>query len=258
MNITASIKGVIQRGIAQVNVKDGHLFVTLTDGTYLDLGVVAGRGITDAAIQTGRLVLTFTDGTTKDVGVVAGRSIVKAEVKSDNLILTFSDGTTQDVGSVRGRGLSHADLDGDNLILVYTDGATQNVGSVKGRGIQSIAKTGTAGKVDTYTVTYTDGSTWSYTVQNGNDAAFDGTLKGDFRLQGGAFRFQSSAGKDLLTLSATTDRDGTIRLGNANQPIRMGAIASPQTDTDAVNKGYVDRLLSDSINTIDSLIGGNV
>lgn len=198
MNITASIKGVIQRGVAQVNVRDGHLCFTLTDGTYLDLGVVEGRGITNASLQEDQLVLTFSDG------------------------------------------------------------ATQNVGNVKGRGIQSIAKTGTAGKVDTYTVTYTDGSTWSYTVQNGKDAAFDGTLKGDFRLQGGAFRFQSSAGKDLLTLSATTDRDGTIRLGNANQPIRMGAIASPQTDTDAVSKGYVDRLLSDTIHTIDSLIGGNV
>ena len=198
MNITASIKGVIQRGIAQVNVRDGHLCFTLTDGTYLDLGVVEGRGITNASLQ------------------------------------------------------------GDQLVLTFSDGATQNVGNVKGRGVQSIAKTGTAGKVDTYTVTYTDGSTWSYTVQNGKDAAFDGTLKGDFRLQGGAFRFQSSAGKDLLTLSATTDRDGTIRLGNANQPIRMGAIASPQTDTDAVSKGYVDRLLSDTIHTIDSLIGGNV
>ncbi len=198
MNITASIKGVIQRGVAQVNVRDGHLCFTLTDGTYLDLGVVEGRGITNASLQEDQLVLTFSDG------------------------------------------------------------ATQNVGNVKGRGVQSIAKTGTAGKVDTYTVTYTDGSTWSYTVQNGKDAAFDGTLKGDFRLQGGSFRFQSSAGKDLLTLSATTDRDGTIRLGNANQPIRMGAIASPQTDTDAVSKGYVDRLLSDTIHTIDSLIGGNV
>lgn len=227
MNITASIKGVIQRGIAQVNVRDGHLCFTLTDGTYLDLGVVEGRGITNASLQ------------------------------GDQLVLTFSDGATKNLGNVKGRGITKASLQGEQLVLTFSDGATQNVGNVKGRGIQSIAKTGTAGKVDTYTVTYTDGSTWSYTVQNGNDAAFDGTLKGDFRLQGGSFRFQSSAGKDLLTLSATTDRDGTIRLGNANQPIRMGAIASPQTDTDAVSKGYVDRLLSGSINTIDSLIGGN-
>lgn len=35
-----------------------------------------------------------------------------------------------------------------------------------GVGIQSIEKTGTSGNVDTYTITFTDGSTYSYTVTN--------------------------------------------------------------------------------------------
>ena len=38
-----------------------------------------------------------------------------------------------------------------------------------GNGIQSIAQTGTSGNVDTYTVTYTDGTTFSYNVTNGAD-----------------------------------------------------------------------------------------
>ena len=38
-----------------------------------------------------------------------------------------------------------------------------------GNGIQSIVKTGTTGLVDTYTITYTDGSTYSYNVTNGAD-----------------------------------------------------------------------------------------
>lgn len=38
-----------------------------------------------------------------------------------------------------------------------------------GVGISSIAKTGTAGKVDTYTITYTNGNTATFTVTNGND-----------------------------------------------------------------------------------------
>ena len=38
-----------------------------------------------------------------------------------------------------------------------------------GKGIQSIAQTSTSGNVDTYTVTYTDGTTFSYNVTNGTD-----------------------------------------------------------------------------------------
>ena len=41
-----------------------------------------------------------------------------------------------------------------------------------GVGIKSIEKTGTDGNVDTYTVTYTDGSTFSFRVTNGTDGRF--------------------------------------------------------------------------------------
>ena len=37
-----------------------------------------------------------------------------------------------------------------------------------GKGIESIEKTHTAGLVDTYTITYTDGTRWNYEVENGN------------------------------------------------------------------------------------------
>ena len=37
-----------------------------------------------------------------------------------------------------------------------------------GNGIAKIEKTGTAGLVDTYTITYTDGTTTTYTVTNAN------------------------------------------------------------------------------------------
>ena len=49
-----------------------------------------------------------------------------------------------------------------------------NLGNVKGpagKGIQSITKTGTVGLVDTYTITYSDGTTSSFTVTNGSSGA---------------------------------------------------------------------------------------
>lgn len=42
-----------------------------------------------------------------------------------------------------------------------------------GNGIASIAKTGTVGLVDTYTITYTNGQTTTFTVTNGQDGSGD-------------------------------------------------------------------------------------
>src|SRR5688500_2854891 len=59
--------GLDGRGIASTAVVAGHLFVTYTDGTREDKGVIAvdgqdGRGITSARLDAGQLVLTYTDG----------------------------------------------------------------------------------------------------------------------------------------------------------------------------------------------------
>ena len=43
------------------------------------------------------------------------------------------------------------------------------LGNIKGTGITSIAKTGTSGNVDTYTITFDDSSTETFTVTNGID-----------------------------------------------------------------------------------------
>lgn len=50
-------------------------------------------------------------------------------------------------------------------------GSTGNPGPVgpTGNGIASIRKTGTSGLVDTYTITYTNGNTTTFTVTNGED-----------------------------------------------------------------------------------------
>lgn len=59
--------------------------------------------------------------------------------------------------------------EGEPATARYEDGVL-SLGIPKGdtgNGISRIEKTGTAGLVDTYTVTYTDGQTFSYTVTNG-------------------------------------------------------------------------------------------
>jgi len=52
--------------------------------------------------------------------------------------------------------------------VLYLDAATFLSGA-DGRGIESVVKTATAGLVDTYTITYTDGTTSTFDVTNGRD-----------------------------------------------------------------------------------------
>lgn len=64
-----------------------------------------------------------------------------------------------------------------DLYLYIADGAdgadgangTNGTNGQNGRGITSISKTGTNGNVDTYTITYTDGTTSVFTITNGVD-----------------------------------------------------------------------------------------
>ena len=63
----------------------------------------------------------------------------------------------------------------DTYTINYSDGTTSTFNVTNGNGIASVAKTGTAGLVDTYTITFTDGSTSTFEVNNGT-ASIDPTL----------------------------------------------------------------------------------
>ena len=56
----------------------------------------------------------------------------------------------------------------DTYTITYSDGTTSTFDVTNGNGITSVAKTGTAGLVDTYTIAYSDGSTSTFYVTNGN------------------------------------------------------------------------------------------
>lgn len=51
--------------------------------------------------------------------------------------------------------------------ITLADESVYSLSLDNGRGISSVAKTGTAGLVDTYTITYNDGTTSTFTVTNG-------------------------------------------------------------------------------------------
>ena len=63
----------------------------------------------------------------------------------------------------------------DTYTISYSDGSTSTFDVTNGNGIASVAKTGTVGLVDTYTITFQNGSTTTFEVHNGT-ASIDDTL----------------------------------------------------------------------------------
>lgn len=66
-----------------------------------------------------------------------------------------------------------------SILKFKEDGVFKSVLAIKGEagvGITSITKTGTQGKVDTYTILFTDGTTTTFTVTNGQDGTGTGDM----------------------------------------------------------------------------------
>ena len=62
----------------------------------------------------------------------------------------------------------------DTYTITYSDGSTSTFQITNGNGIKKIEKTGTAGLIDTYTITFDNGTTMQYQVTNGRNATITG------------------------------------------------------------------------------------
>lgn len=67
----------------------------------------------------------------------------------------------------------HHSFWGDYALLEDDGYAWEYKGSLKGKGIDHIAKTGSEGVIDTYTIYFTDGTTWTYQVANSSESSAD-------------------------------------------------------------------------------------
>lgn len=72
-------------------------------------------------------------------------------------------------GLVQGsdKAVSDIAMNASVITLTFADGTQETVNATNLKSISSIAKTGTEGLVDTYTITYNDGTTSTFTVTNG-------------------------------------------------------------------------------------------
>ena len=173
---------------------DGNWYVSYDNGTnWTSTGASsAGRGILDIAYYHTEdnddvYRITYTDNTTSTFKVAKGSdgvSISAVRLDGDDLIISFSNGESTNIGSVRGATGQTPKLeirDDNYWYISYDDGLSWNNMGVRatgetgaaGRGITSIERTSTTGRVDTYTITYTDGTTSTFSVTNGADGGRD-------------------------------------------------------------------------------------
>lgn len=118
--------------------------------------------------------------------------------------------------------------DGKDGIGIKGDPGINGTDGVDGIGITSIAKTKTEGLVDTYTITFTDGSTFNYDVTNGKDGK-DGS--------------GSSTGEENVIES--------IKVNGVVQTVADDKSVDITVPTVDVDKNYVDTELAKKANTSD-------
>lgn len=77
------------------------------------------------------------------------------------------------------------------------------IGNIKGkdgRGIASISKTGTTGSVDTYTIRYTDSTTFTYTVNNSDSVSLQRQIVPSAAVESSATASQAYAAGDYVVV----------------------------------------------------------
>lgn len=76
-----------------------------------------------------------------------------------------------------------------------------NIKGKNGRGIASIKKTGTTGSVDTYTITYTDSTTSTFTINNSDSIALQRQIVPSAAVESSATASQAYAAGDYVVVS---------------------------------------------------------
>lgn len=93
------------------------------------------------------------------------------------------------------------------------------IGNIKGkdgRGITSINKTGTTGPVDTYTITYTDSTTSTFTVNNSDSIALQRQIVPSAAVESSATASQAYAAGDYVVVNGILRKvKSAIANGNA-------------------------------------------
>ena len=125
------------------------------------------------------------------------------------------------------------------------------IGNIKGkdgRGIASISKTGTTGSVDTYTIKYTDNTTFTYTVNNSDSISLQRQIIPSDAVESSNTASQAYAAGDYVVVN------GVLR--NVKSAIAKGNAIGDSNSTAVTLSGefsnFVRKEQKDSVHKIDN------
>nr|DAU59979.1 MAG TPA: hypothetical protein [Caudoviricetes sp.] len=108
-----------------------------------------------------------------------------------------------------------------------------NIKGKNGRGITSIKKTGTTGSVDTYTITYTDSTTSTFTINNSDSISLQRQIVPSAAVESSATASQAYAAGDYVVVNgflrrvkAAIAKGNTIGDSNSTATTVTGEIAT--------------------------------
>ena len=91
-----------------------------------------------------------------------------------------------------------------------------NIKGENGRGIASIKKTGTTGSVDTYTITYTDSTTSTFTINNSDSVSLQRQIVPSAAVESSSTASQAYAAGDYVVVNGVLRKvKSAIAKGNA-------------------------------------------
>lgn len=177
--ISNCIEGLVQgtdKAIHSISMANSIMTVTFVDGTQENVTATGLKGIsliektgTSGLIDT--YTITYTDGSTSTYEVTNG-------LPPDITITASADAISSDDPTVTVTKTGTDTNPNYNLAFSGLKGrqGTQGQPGAAGNGITDIVKTSTSGLVDTYTIYYTNGTTDTFTVRNGQDGQGAGDM----------------------------------------------------------------------------------
>lgn len=245
---TAKLQGTKPSGFGYTvdGVVDGH---DITFASSYDMTSEAGFipsevRLTKNGVSLGSLnVILHVEKTPHDVTVTDGSPetiipemtvlVERAEAAAEVLLDCSATATTLPAGSN-----ATASYDVDNGVFTFgipkgNKGETGDTGET-GNGIASITKTGTSGLVDTYTISYTDGTSTTFTVtngQNGTGSVADVTQNGVSVLDGTVAKIVA----DANVQSDWNESDSTDDAYIKNKPSIPSATSDLTNDSNFVS-----------------------
>lgn len=183
----------------------------------------------------------------------------RAGSTNENPILDFvlKTGAKGDTGAT-GNGIASVAKTGtsgltDTYTITYTNTNTSTFDVKNGKGITNIAKTGTSGLVDTYTITYNDGTTSTFEITNGEDGEVTQTQLDETNEQVELANMVYNALPKITGNGESITLDDTV-----NTPLKLELKGNTSQETTSVSNGdQYDSPSPDHPQDIEVVTGNN-